>query len=291
MPLYRDLAPELLPEDGTDVRLDVYQRYQHELAPPWLRILSESGLNRTAVGGLWLKAFGSLKDWQVSRLIAVMQARLLLETPEDGLALLGSERDLPRYPLEPTPSYRNRVHGAWEFWAKGGTVPGIMLALKHMGYSSYVIEHFREDRRIWAEFSVLLWPDDAEQFTDIWDDGGVWDDGSVWEYRFTGVNFNLVRQILNKVKAAHARLRYTFFSIIPVDVWDDGKVWSGPEEVADVWNDGSNWDDGSIWDQTLLTGRVIDDQTVWFQMFTIGDVDFWDDDDGWWGDGSVWATE
>jgi hypothetical protein len=158
---------------------------------------------------------------------------MIQRAPEDALVLIGEERLLPRFPGEPTDAYRARLLAAWEFWRWAGTFPGLVYWLRVLGYEPFVVEWYRYDPSIWAEFSLYLWPHRPEFTTDRWDDGvGAWDDDTTWDYTLNGVELQRVPALVKEVKPAHAKLRSVYYIPGPRDVWDDDGVWDDGE----VWN-------------------------------------------------------
>lgn len=71
---------------------------------------------------------------------------------EKALQLLGDERGIYRYDDEPLGIFRNRVQGAYEIYAFGGTRPGMIRALEMLGYNPEI----QERTKTWAHFAVML---------------------------------------------------------------------------------------------------------------------------------------
>jgi hypothetical protein len=201
-----------------------YREWQRRLAPPWLQ---------EGAGGRFLGSLGEAKDDLAEAVRQAVLARMIQRAPEDALSLIGEERRLPRFPGEPVEAHRARLLAAWEFWQKAGTLPGLAIWLRAMGYEAYVTEWYRYDPSIWAEFSLYLWPYRPEFTTDRWDDGvGAWDDGTTWDYTIAGAELQRVPELVKEVKPAHAKVRSIYYIPGPRDVWDDGAVW---DEDGDVW--------------------------------------------------------
>jgi hypothetical protein len=201
-----------------------YREWQRRLAPPWLQ---------EGAGGRFLEGLGEVKDGLAEHVRQAVLARMIQRAPEDALALIGEERFLPRFPGEFVEAYRTRLLAAWEFWRRAGTLPGLVYWLRVMGYELFVVEWYRYDPSIWAEFSLYLWPYRPEFTTDRWDDGvGAWDDGTTWDYTIAGVELRRVPELVREVKPAHAKVRSIYYIPGPRDVWDDGAVW----DDGGVWN-------------------------------------------------------
>ena len=110
------------------------------------------------------------------------------------------------------------------------------LPLDWTYYASWavrIVEHYVEDRSIWAEFSVYLTATRPEFTTDAWDDGSTWDDDSAWDVPLGAHEGQRIVGIINEIKPAHAKLRRLYYVPFP---------------KPDFWDDGSTWDDGSVWD-------------------------------------------
>jgi len=95
-----------------------------------------------------------------------------------------------------------------------------------------IVEHFHEDRSIWAEFSVFLTATRPEYTTDAWGDGSTWGDDSSWNLPLGAHEGQRIVGIINEIKPAHAKLR---------------KLYYVPFPKPDHWGDGSTWGDGSVW--------------------------------------------
>ncbi|MFC6592427.1 phage tail protein [Deinococcus lacus] len=144
----------------------------------------------------------------------VMLARLIPHAPEDALLLLGRERGLRRYPGEPLATYRTRVLGAWVYWEKAGTLPGLAEVLAQVGFVGEVVEHWQDpDPEHWAEFSVRLLPTAPLPAFPV---------------------ASLV-DLLNELKPAHARLRYVYIDR-GQHGWDEGETWDSSEQWDGSWD-------------------------------------------------------
>ncbi len=73
------------------------------------------------------------------------------------LDLHGKDRDMYRYRNEDDEAYRKRLILKFEISKRAGTLKGLELVLKSMGYNdAEIIALFNEDETRWAEFSVYL---------------------------------------------------------------------------------------------------------------------------------------
>lgn len=116
------------------------------------------------------------------------------------------------------------------------TLPTLTVPADFSYYSfppTKIVEHYHDDRTIWAEFSLYLTPTNASFNADAWDDGSRWDDGTLWDLTLTQAEIDRVRAVIGEIKPGHARLRAIYlYSQFGTDYWDDTKTW----------------DDGSVWD-------------------------------------------
>lgn len=96
-----------------------------------------------------------------------------------------------------------------------------------------IVEHYHDDKTIWAEFSLYLTPTNSTFNADPWDDGSRWDDGSLWDLTLTQAEIDRVRAVIGEIKPAHARLRAMYLV---------------SQFGSDYWDDSALWDDGTVWD-------------------------------------------
>jgi len=235
--------------------------YEIRLLEDWLRDRAPPWFQNAPVGPE-IEAYGALADEHLEYVATALRARYAELAPEDGLNLLGAERNFVRYRAESGDAFRARVLGAWDFWQWGGTEYGMRLWLKVAGYEARIHEHFRDDPSIWAEFSLYLWPYRPEFITDRWDDEvGAWDDGSNWDYTIAGAELQRVPELVKEVKPAHAKIRSIYYVPGPRDVWGDEMFWDNRM----FWDDGTLWDDGTVWDDEIIWNDEIvwDDGGVW----------------------------
>jgi hypothetical protein len=189
-----------------------YERYQLQLAPPWLR---------QKTGRAWLEAHGQQKDALVQLVLEAVIARFIQSAPEDALDSLGRDRGLRRYPDERLEAWRARVLGAWDFWILGGTLAGVELMLETLGYQASVYEHFRSDPTIWSEFTVFL-RDENRDFTAAGWGEFAW--GATDHFWGSSVRLSetvRVREVVDLVKAAHSKARTIMFIA-------EGFAWGEP---------------------------------------------------------------
>lgn len=106
-----------------------------------------------------------------------------------------------------------------------------------------IIEHFREDPSIWAEFSLVITPSNSRLTAPAWGGGTRWGDGSLWGMSIKASEVDRILAVINEIKPAHARLRtVSLVSAAQPRFWGDGTQWG----------DGTHWGVGT---PTLLWQR------------------------------------
>lgn len=96
---------------------------------------------------------GAMLD-DVKACIFRLRRQWLVQTAEsEALRMLGDERGIYRYDEEPLEIFRNRVQGAYEMYALGGTLPGMTKALQALGYEHPEIT---ERTPSWSRFRITL---------------------------------------------------------------------------------------------------------------------------------------
>jgi hypothetical protein len=108
--------------------MSTFVQYATEvLSPPRLR---------GAWGTKWVTAFAAEYDWLKKRLTQSVLVRYPRFAPDDGLVLLGWERQIEKAPGETSESYATRIGAAWETWEWSGTGPGVLAGLASCGVPS-----------------------------------------------------------------------------------------------------------------------------------------------------------
>ena len=96
---------------------------------------------------------GAMLD-DVKACIFRLRRQWLVQTAgSEALRMLGDERGIYRYDEEPLEIFRNRVQGAYEMYALGGTRPGMIRALQALGYAEPEIT---ERTPTWSRFRLTL---------------------------------------------------------------------------------------------------------------------------------------
>lgn len=191
--------------------LELYKKYQPELAPPWLQ---------GPVGIPWLQTHGTVKDQQIGLLIAIVRARQARDAPWDALGRIGFTTQLERYYGETQEEYRARLQKPFEFWETAGTVAGLTSVLEGMGFNVIVIEHFVFQKDIWAEFSVWLAPRTRT---------------------LEPADSAKILGLINKIKTGHSRLHGAWYGATGARRWNDdagpwwttsGTQWNAPDVIT-----------------------------------------------------------
>lgn len=186
--------------------------YEIRLLEDWLRDRAPPWFQDAPVGPE-IEAYGALADEHLEYVATALRARYAELAPEDGLNLLGAERNLVRYPAESLDAFRQRIIGAWEFWQWAGTEYGLGLALSQLGYNSAIVPVRNYDNTRWSEFDVYLYAGTRSY------------DGSV-------EGKNRILAIINQVKPAHTRLAtLRYVPSGPLNWNPAGLTWNPPGQV------------------------------------------------------------
>lgn len=186
--------------------------YEIRLLEDWLRDRAPPWFQDAPVGPE-IEAYGALADEHLEYVATALRARYAELAPEDGLNLLGAERNFVRYPAESLDAFRQRIIGAWEFWQWAGTEYGLGLALSQLGYNSAIVPVRNYDNTRWSEFDVYLYAGTRSY------------DGSV-------EGKNRILAIINQVKPAHTRLAtLRYVPSGPLNWNPAGLTWNPPGQV------------------------------------------------------------
>jgi hypothetical protein len=130
--------------------------------------------------------------------------------PMDALPSAGSDRSMPRYPIETDAGYLQRLKGAWTAWAIAGTSPGVAAQFTAMGY-----------RNDWKEAGDWNWDNQPDDWSRFWilllghpftrwtlGDGHHLDDGVVLGSTAQVSDVALMRKTARKWKSGHVRLSH-----------------------------------------------------------------------------------
>lgn len=211
---------------GTD-----YQDYAASLAPVWLR-------SEEAQADIRARAYPLDQLLLKARTIALI--RLVSHAPDDVLLMIGRERGIRRFPGEPSSVYRKRVAAAWDWWRLAGTRPGMIKLLELCGYRATVTEHFGEPGHF-HEFSIHLNPVNPLVKDAIWGKANQYGDSkSHWGYRLDAVPLSSMRELIDEIKPAHARLRLLTYST-GTGVWGGTDTWGNTATISTGHGYGYPW--------------------------------------------------
>lgn len=82
----------------------------------------------------WATALGGVQDQELALLRVAALSRFPATCPDDGLDLLGQAFALPRLPGQSNDSYRQTLQAAFPTYEIGGSVSGVVAALKAYGF-------------------------------------------------------------------------------------------------------------------------------------------------------------
>lgn len=206
-----------------------YEAWQPTLAPPWLQ--RPNGLSANA-------ALGYVKDLAVYDILETVLQALPQYADEFALGLLTSDHNLERYPIEGSATLRARLLGAWRFWQQAGTAPGVIEAMRQLGYLASILELRTVDITKWSEFIVIIRALPGRTLGADW--GGTpnaWGQpaGALWGSGVTEQDLYAIRRLLRKVKPAHTFIPNLY-------IVTGGVLWG---ESAATWGSAStNWGGG-----------------------------------------------
>ena len=98
------------------------------------------------------KRLAKLKD----TILDVREMSMIVSCPQELLPVIGQERRMPRLKGEGIELYRRRLLRKYEIAKTAGTNPGIIAAIKALGYTNVYIEPlYKTDTDRWAE--AIAW--------------------------------------------------------------------------------------------------------------------------------------
>lgn len=201
-----------------------YRRWAIDNAPTWLR---------GNWGGKLVELLGFLFDSiEEANFEAGAAGTLNAPTfPVDGLALIGSERNIERYTAETDDQYKARLQGAWVAWPQAGTKLGLLSQLTAAGFDAEIKEmrdwDWDGDAANWSRVWVVL--HNTGWTLNKWGDGRKWGEG-VWGLTATVEEAHTLRRLIKKWKPGHV----VVILVIVIDevTWaleqPDG-TWGDPE--------------------------------------------------------------
>jgi hypothetical protein len=182
-----------------------------------------AGLVPQFLRGYWGSRFvgviGLMADSVATGAAEALRVSWLLEStsPDDALPLDGSEKRMPRYPLETAASHRARLVDAWNAYEHAGLESAILSQLTAAGYPGCTIE-FDSARegphgeaapylsQFWVRFPVGVCSPGSN-----WDSFN-WDDGTAWDTSLSFAAVSTLRSIVNHWKPADWCFRGMLFA-------------------------------------------------------------------------------
>lgn len=193
-----------------------YEDYQVQLMPPWLQGTKGRSFN---------ESLGAVKDTLLEYLVTALSAAAIRYAGEEALYYIGKERGMGRAPGEALEAYRARLLAAWDFWRWAGTVKGMTMALEAAGYEVRIVEHYKTNMAIWAQFSVYLRSIKPEFTASKWGEGVLWGSGDLWSGSLGGLEPARIMTIIQETKAAHAKPRNVYYFTSEYNYWGNGILW------------------------------------------------------------------
>ncbi len=106
---------------------------------------------------IFFKVVGKLFDDCKRDIFRVRAESMVISASEVMLPEHGKDRGMPRLKGEDVEAYRTRLSMKATIAEQAGTRPGVLLALKSLGYEdSYIEPFYKTDPERWAEFIVFL---------------------------------------------------------------------------------------------------------------------------------------
>jgi hypothetical protein len=197
-----------------------YQEFVRELSPTWGRGFWGSRF----IGMLWAVP-ADVIGVALTQAIKAPWLHRGGQQPADALPLLGGERNMPRYPVETTAQYQERLRGAWFAWEYAGTKAAIESQYAAAGYPDARVyeprrQHSqtldwhgdweREPLDYWSQFWVFF-PQGSHGFSPpptIGDPGlTIGDEDLLIGATGTYAEVRLLRGLVNKWRPAHVICR------------------------------------------------------------------------------------
>lgn len=255
----------------------------------WRQIASSlvNGFLGENMGERFILYLGLLQDEVAQATVEAGEVAWLLEpnSPDDVLPLVGSERNMERYPVETASGYRARLHDAWDSWTFAGNPSVLNSQIQLFGYPNAIVK----ERQDWPskqpthypltfDHPLALFDTDAVLFDDgypYWSifwlrvplsdhdvDGPLhFDDGSVFNGADTcfdmsgpgqGVMVRSACRLLNKWRPAHVIAGSIIFAgSAPLfdngELFDSGVLFDGIL-TPETFDGGALFDDGTKFD-------------------------------------------
>lgn len=202
-----------------------YRDYAISISPTWLR---------NAKGEVFMRSMGDVKDSLIDRTKAAVMVRFPSFAPDDGLARIGDERQMPRSIGETRAQYASRLRGAWDAWKWAGTPTGLLRALWWAGYQNcMLVIRLGKAYSLDGDLNVVVTDLPSVTFTSpLWNTFRVffpsplpasWVSGGIPST--SSDEANGIRNIIRKWKPAFARCE-------SVVIYQTGLTWGYPPTLA-----------------------------------------------------------
>lgn len=156
---------------------------------------------------LFLKVTGKLFDKAKAAIFRVREESMIITASEPMLAVHGKDRDMPRLTGESVEGYRQRLSMKAIIAEQAGSNPGIILAIKALGYKNVRLEPmYLTDPTRWAEATA-------------WISGGD----------FIITDRDVIQAEINKVKPASSKI-----TLAQEQNYDSTIYWGGVLEIGRI---------------------------------------------------------
>lgn len=192
-------------------------------------------------GSAFMGVLGLMFDCIAQGATEAVRAPWLAEdtSPDDCLALKGTEYLMPRYPGESAVAYRARLLAVWCTWPFAGSDQAIVEQLTAAGFPSAKIALYNHRPGpngaypYWSQFWVV-WTTPSVRVSGSW--GPFVSDGS-GIVTTNDQDADLIRAIVKKWKPADWICRGLAVEVVPPAalwnnfLWNNGAEWGGPIEL------------------------------------------------------------
>ncbi len=151
------------------------------------------------------------------------------ESPNDVLPLIGSERGMPRYPIETPAQYRARLIGAWEAYKFAGAEQTIVSQFAAAGYPGTTITFNAaalgpngEAAPYWSQFWVSFPYSSGHPVTSHGKNWGAFNfgDGTIYGVDASPAFYALIHGIVRKWKPSRWICRGFKFELVDTSIAD-----------------------------------------------------------------------
>lgn len=228
----------------------------HEGLHEHYRTLLPDGL-RPAAGGMadgYVAVIARVLGLEVEAASAMILDWFPQTASPQALDVIGNARGLRRYPDEYLEAWRNRVVNAYEFWAKAGTVPGMLAALEHLGYGVVI-------RGIEDDGASGVFQSGSDGGVKLMQASGSEVQPSSLQLEVDGETFDLDTLIVPEDFAYYAfpPTRIIEHYHESTEIWAEFSLVITPSNsrlTAPAWGSGLRWGSGSLWGMSIKASEV-----------------------------------